>query len=88
MVYKYEQKINEAFFRANRAGGNVNNELLAELQEIYRKAKAFDEIREFIIRKLKEEEEKTRTLLDDYEYGLYQAYDNIDDIIREHLEDE
>ncbi|MDH9162087.1 hypothetical protein [Staphylococcus succinus] len=42
MVYKYEQKINEAFFRANRAGGNVNNELLAELQEVYRKAKAWD----------------------------------------------
>ncbi len=44
MVYKYEQKLNEAFFRANRVGGNVNNELLAELKEVYRKAKAFDEI--------------------------------------------
>ncbi|WP_337227986.1 hypothetical protein [Staphylococcus succinus] len=44
MVYKYEQKINEAFFRANRSGGNVNNELLAELQEIYRKAKAYDKL--------------------------------------------
>lgn len=42
MAYKYEQKINDAFFRENRAGGNVNNEVLAELQEVYRKAKAWD----------------------------------------------
>lgn len=60
-----------------------------EIDEIYAKAKAFDEIREFITRKSKEEEEKRpRTLLSDYDYGLYQAYDNVDDIIQEHLEDE
>lgn len=60
-----------------------------EIDEIYAKAKAFDEIKEFIVRKLKEEEEeKPRTLLSDYDFGLYQAYDNVDDIIQEHLEDE
>lgn len=59
-----------------------------EIDEIYTKAKAFDEIKEFIIEKLKEEEEeKPRTLLSDYDYGLYQAYDNVDDIIQEYLED-
>ncbi|MGD3158242.1 hypothetical protein [Staphylococcus cohnii] len=63
--------------------------MLKELQEVYRKAKAFDEIKEFIIEKLKEEEEETpRTLLSDYDYGLYQAYDNVDDIIQEYLEGE
>ncbi|MFQ3801709.1 hypothetical protein BU097_02450 [Staphylococcus xylosus] len=44
MAYEYENKINEAFFKAGRDGRNVDNELLAELQEAYRKAKAFDEI--------------------------------------------
>ncbi|MGO2869154.1 MAG: hypothetical protein ACTIBY_03065 [Staphylococcus equorum] len=62
---------------------------ILELEEVYRKAKAFDEVKEFIIEKLKEEEEeKSRTLLSDYDYGLYQAYDNVDDIIQEYLEDE
>ena len=42
MAYKYEDKINEAFFTASRDGRNVNRELLAELQEVYNKAKAFD----------------------------------------------
>lgn len=59
---------------------------ILELEEVYRKAKAFDEIKEFIIEKSKEEEEKPRMLLDDYDYGLYQAYDIVDDIIQEHLE--
>lgn len=59
------------------------------LDDLYAKAKAFDEVKEFIIEKLKEEEEeKPRTLLSDYDFGLYQAYDNVDDIIQEHLEDE
>ena len=42
LAYKYEDKINEAFFTASRDGINVNRELLAELQEVYNKAKAFN----------------------------------------------
>ena len=42
MAYKYEDKINEAFFTASRDGRNVNRELLEELQEVYNKAKAFN----------------------------------------------
>ena len=42
MAYKYEDKINEAFFIAGRDGRNVNIELLVELQQVYNKAKAFD----------------------------------------------
>ena len=42
MAYEYEDKINEAFFTASRDGRNINRELLAELQEVYNKAKAFD----------------------------------------------
>ncbi|MDN6161076.1 MAG: hypothetical protein L0I85_07855 [Staphylococcus equorum] len=66
---------------------NTYFEMAQEVEKVYRKTKAFDEVKEFIIEKLKEEEEeKPRTLLSDYDYGLYQAYDNVDDIIQEHLE--
>ena len=44
MAYKYEDKINEAFFTASRDGRNVNRELLAELQEVYNKAKILNKI--------------------------------------------
>lgn len=61
--------------------------MIDELEMAYDKAKAFDEVKEFIIEKLKEgEEEKSGTLLSDYDYGLYQAYDIVDDIIQEYLE--
>ena len=44
MAYEYEDKINEAFFTASRDGRNVNGELLAELQEVYNKAKILNKI--------------------------------------------
>lgn len=90
MAYEYEKYIKNAigtealFIHEER----IREERMEELQEVYRKAKLFDEVKEFIIEKLKEEEEeKPRTLLSDYDYGLYQAYDNVDDIIKEHMED-
>lgn len=87
MAYEYEESNKQIVFTVdNESSMSKLNERIKELQEVYRKAKAFDEIKEFIIRKLKEEEEKPRTLLDDYDYGLYQAYDNVDDIIQEHME--
>lgn len=67
---------------------NVYFKMAQEVEKVYSKAQAFDEIKEFITRKLKEEEEeKTSTLLSDYDYGLYQAYDNVDDIIQEYMTD-
>lgn len=48
MAYEYEDKINDAFFKASRGGRNVNKELLKELQEVYSKAKAFDEINKIL----------------------------------------
>lgn len=67
---------------------NVYFKMAQEVEKAYSKAKAFDEIKEFITRKLKEEEEeRPRTLLSDYDFGLYQAYDNVDDIIQEHMTD-
>ena len=49
MAYKYEDKINEAFFIAGRDGRNVNIELLVELQQVYNKAKAYDLLKEDLL---------------------------------------
>lgn len=87
MAYEYEIKIPMWLEDGRWLNMNVDDKVLDELEEVYKKAKAFDEIKEFIIEKLKEEEkEKPRTLLSDYDFGLYQAYDNVDDIIQEYLE--
>ena len=85
---KYMQKKIDAIVTGEKVTFNINaHQLLDEINDMEYKAKAFDEIKEFIIEKLKEEEEETpRTLLSDYDYGLYQAYDNVDDIIQEYLE--
>ncbi|MEB5899821.1 hypothetical protein [Staphylococcus arlettae] len=85
MAYEYEEYIKnvigtEAVFSHEK---EKRQERVQELQEVYHKAKAFDEIKKLIIEKLKEEEEKPRILLDDYDYGLYQAYDKIDDVIQD-----
>lgn len=83
MAYEYEHRN----IKANVYSGLATNESVEELKEVYRKAKAFDEIREFINRKLKEEEEKRpRTLLSDYDEELYKACDSVDDIIQEYVE--
>lgn len=80
MEYEYEKENKEAVM-INQTKANK------ELKEVYSKAKAFDEIKEFITKKLQEEEEiKPRTLLSDCDFGLYQAYDNVDDIIQEYME--
>ncbi|RIM29622.1 hypothetical protein BUY35_07270 [Staphylococcus cohnii] len=85
---KYMQKKVDAIVTGEKVTFNINaHQLLDEIKEMERKAQAFDEIKEFIIEKLKEEEEKSRIPLDDYDYGLYQAYNQIDDIIQEHMTD-
>ena len=60
MAYEYEDKINEAFFKAGRDGRNVNRELLAELQEVYQKAKLLDGVVATTKRRLSEEEHKAK----------------------------
>ncbi|MGS0667692.1 hypothetical protein ACU40O_09815 [Staphylococcus arlettae] len=85
MAYEYEKENIRKLNSYNVLSGGANiTKPINELQEVYRKAKAFDEVKEFINRKLKEEEkEKPRTLLSDYDFGLYQAYDNVDDVIQD-----
>ncbi|WP_270892746.1 hypothetical protein [Staphylococcus saprophyticus] len=89
MMYEYQAENGSCIEVINMMAGSkdLSKPMVDELDEVYNKAKAFDEVKEFIIEKLKEEEEeKPRTLLSDYDYGLYQAYDNVDDIIQEYLE--
>lgn len=88
-MYEYQDENGSCIEVINMMAGSkdLSKPMVDELDEVYNKAKAFDEVKEFIIEKLKEEEEeKPRTLLSDYDYGLYQAYDNVDDIIQEYLE--
>ena len=72
MAYKYEDKINEAFFTASRDGRNVNGELLAELQEVYAKAKVFDEVIKKVETEFVSEDlaDSIRILVNDYEYDM------------------
>lgn len=88
MAYEYEYAvINELENIEDEYKLDYGNEI-KEVREVYRKAKAFDGVKEFVDKKIKEEEEKQRILLDDYDYGLNQAYNNVDDIIQEHMGDE
>ncbi|MGY0683443.1 hypothetical protein ACW7DJ_02215 [Mammaliicoccus sciuri] len=54
------------------------------LEEQKRKAKAFDEIRKYVNKKLEEEE---FPIEDDYLIGRYESYESIKEIIKENLED-
>lgn len=60
MAYEYEHRN----IKANVYSGLATNESVEELKEVYRKAKAFDEVRSFITKRLKEEE-----TTDEYDYG-------------------
>ncbi|ANK37576.1 hypothetical protein AOB58_774 [Staphylococcus sp. AntiMn-1] len=91
MAYENKIAIESCVKKVHEQQGTIEKtqSIINEIEEVYHKAKILDEVKGFIIRKLKEEEEeKPRTLLSDYDFGLYQAYDNVDDIIQEHLEDE
>ncbi|WP_210133757.1 hypothetical protein [Staphylococcus sp. GDY8P131P] len=86
MAYEYEESNKQIVFTVdNESSMGELNERIKELQEVYQKAKAFEEIKEFIIEKLKEEEEKY-LIQSEQDVGQYKAYNYIDDIIQEHLE--
>lgn len=64
---------------------NVYFKMAQEVEEVYRKAQAFDEIKEFIIEKLKEED--NYYFKSERDNGENNAYEKIDDIIQEHMTD-
>lgn len=48
MAYKYEEPLTKKFNEEYRAGRIPNLDLFNELEEVYAKAKAFDEIKTFV----------------------------------------
>ncbi|MDK1672742.1 hypothetical protein QOK74_07605 [Staphylococcus saprophyticus] len=64
---------------------NVYFKMSQEVEEVYRKAQAFDEIKEFIFEKLKEED--NYYFKSERDNGENNAYEKIDDIIQEHMTD-
>lgn len=66
---------------------NAYFKMAQEVEEAYRKAKCFDEIKEFIIEKLKKEEEDNYYFKSERDNGEINAYEKIDDIIQEHMAD-
>lgn len=62
---KYMQKKIDAIVTGEKVTFNINaHQLLDEINEMERKAKAFDKVRSFITKRLKEEE-----TTDEYDYG-------------------
>lgn len=63
MAYEYESTI-DSFINESLDDSDLKTEIKQENKEVYRKAKAFDEVRSFITKRLKEEE-----TTDEYDYG-------------------
>lgn len=63
MAYEYESTI-DSFINESLDDSDLKTEIKQENKEVYRKAKAFDEVRSFITERLKEEE-----TTDEYDYG-------------------
>lgn len=54
------------------------DELLAEIERIYRKAEGFDHLEKIVTNRLKKiEEDNHDNLENDYEYGIHQTYEII-----------
>lgn len=64
MAYEYEIKIPMWLEDGRWLNMNVDDEVLEELEEVYRKAKVLDEVKNFTTERLKEEE-----TTDEYDYG-------------------
>lgn len=81
MAYEYEGKLLDYV-----SGSKTYEEYKAmtqELKEVYRKAKAFDEVKKFTTERLKEQE-----LTDEYDFGERFMCEEVEDIISEYMERE
>jgi len=82
---KYIQKKIDAIVTGEKVTFNINaHQLLNEINEMERKAKAFDEISHFVSIKL--DEDSNYYFKSERDNGKINAYENIDDIIQEHME--
>ncbi|MEO2249420.1 hypothetical protein ABGB00_07045 [Staphylococcus saprophyticus] len=89
MAYEYEEENIRKLNSYNVLSGGANiTKPIDEIQEVYRKAKAVDEIKEFVSEKLDEDIRHYHCFKSERDNGELAAYERIDDIIQEHMEDE
>ena len=84
MAYEDYEKLLKDTQKCYRSELINNANLLNELQQVYRKAKAYDDINKCLVEIFKQEE--PLYLADEYERGLYNAYYEIAGIIQGHME--
>ncbi|UXV30012.1 hypothetical protein [Mammaliicoccus sciuri] len=85
MAYEYENDVVSALISGGmHYNSNAHYEMAEEVSGVYAKAKAFDEIRKYVNKKLEEEK---FPIEDDYLIGRYESYEIIEEIIKENVED-
>lgn len=82
MAYKYEEAHKQILSSYHAYLGDDTGQ--KEIEDVYAKAEAFDEIRKYVNKKLEEEE---FPIEDDYLIGRYESYEIIEEIIKENMED-
>lgn len=85
MAYEYDDFIDAMRFGLTMSDRDTTDDIWNMVDEVVNKAKAFDEIRKYVNKKLEEEE---FPIEDDYLIGRYESYEIIEEIIKENLEDE
>ncbi len=85
MPYDYEDFIDAMRFGLTMSDRDTTDDIWNMVDEVVNKAKAFDEIRKYVNKKLEEEE---FPIEDDYLIGRYESYEIIEEIIKENMEDE
>ncbi|PTJ81278.1 hypothetical protein BUZ84_06915 [Mammaliicoccus sciuri] len=84
MAYEYDDFIDAMRFGLTMSDRDTTDDIWNMVDEVVDKAKAFDEIRKYVNKKLEEEE---FPIEDDYLIGRYESYEIIEEIIKENIED-
>lgn len=84
MAYEYNDFIDAMRFGLTMSDRDTTDDIWNMVDEVVNKAKAFDEIRKYVNKKLEEEK---FPIEDDYLIGRYESYEIIEEIIKENLED-
>ncbi|MEB8129707.1 hypothetical protein [Mammaliicoccus sciuri] len=84
MAYEYDDFIDAMRFGLTMSDRDTTDDIWNMVDEVVNKAKAFDEIRKYVNKKLEEEE---FPIEDDYLIGRYESYEIIEEIIKENIED-
>lgn len=88
MAYEYESDIPKFLKGIEYEHPLDLSKEIKEIQKVYRKAKAFDEVKEFVSEKLDKDIRHYHCFKSERDNGELAAYERIDDIIQEHMEDE